>query len=138
MAKHAEHGPCVGVAVLVFRGVNVLVGKNFTKGRGHFFGFPGGSLKSRESLAEAAKREVFEKAGIRIGNLRLASVHDFFIKGKRRGFVTIGFSADYKSGRPRKCWGWFDINKLPEPMLKPDGVLVGHAKSEVFWKDATQ
>lgn len=134
--------PGVGVAVLVFRDGKILLGEDLTKCEKTFYGVPGGHWESGESLSEARRREVREEAGIKIENLKLISLYDFFREDKNKSYVSIGFKANYKSGElkdesenTRKNWGWFPMDNLPEPLFPPDEVLIKRSKTGVIWED---
>lgn len=78
--------------------------------------FPGGKIDKDESPLQAASRESFEEVGyspssaLSIGAINSAGVkfHSFFSKGPQFDVNINDESSDY---------GWFDINKLPTPMI---------------------
>lgn len=136
-----ESVPVLGVAVVVVKDGKILLGEDHTKGDNLYYGVPGGHLESGESLAEAARREVVEEAGVEINGLKLISVYEFFRKDKKRTYITIGFKAEWKSGKPkdesdstRKNWAWFGLDELPEKIFPPDRILIERSKSGVVWE----
>ncbi len=115
----------VGVGVMVLKDGKVLLGKRKgSHGEGEY-SFPGGHLEYMESFEECAQRETTEEAGIEIKNIRLNNVANI----KRydpKHYVHIGLIADWKSGEPQNMepdkhdsWGWFELDKLPEPLFAP-------------------
>jgi 8-oxo-dGTP diphosphatase len=134
--------PGVGVAVIVIKDGKILLGEDLTKGDSVFYGVPGGHWESRESLADAIEREVLEEVGIKINELQLISVYDFFRYDKNRSYVTIGFKSKWKSGRlkdesetTRRNWAWFSINNLPENIFPPDRILIDRFVSGIIWEE---
>ena len=88
---------------------------------------PGGYIELEESAEETARREVFEKTGIRIGQLELVNVFsgkNHFVKlqnGEEFFPVTITYiSTDIKNYPPyipsneSNEIGFFDLKALPE------------------------
>lgn len=78
--------------------------------------FPGGKIDNGESPLQAATRESFEEVGyspssaLSLGSINSAGVkfHSFFSKGPQFDVTINDESEDY---------GWFDINRLPDPMI---------------------
>lgn len=133
--------PGIGVAVVIFRDGKILIGEDFTKGEVAVYGVPGGHWESGESLAEAARREVMEEAGIAIKNMKLVSIYDFYRPDKNKSYVTIGFSADYDSGElrdegeSRKNWKWIPPEEIPETTFEPDKILINRSNIDLIWKE---
>ena len=69
----------LGSLCLVVRGDRVLLLRHVYEGGWHL---PGGGVKRGESFAQAARREVREEVGLRIGALRLLSVYHNRTQGK--------------------------------------------------------
>jgi 8-oxo-dGTP diphosphatase len=116
----------IGVAVLVWRGKQLLLGKRIMKGQKSCWQFPGGHLEDGESVIECAYREVLEETGLKVKSLRhLGFTDETFVMGQHQ-YITLLVSALYESGEaetlePDKCevWQWFDYPQLPAPLFKP-------------------
>ncbi|MFH1275875.1 MAG: NUDIX domain-containing protein [Candidatus Woesearchaeota archaeon] len=142
MEKPVVNLPGIGVAVVVFKDGKILLGEDLGKGKEVVFGVPGGHWDHGETIAEAARREVFEEAGIKIKNLKLISVYDFFREDKNKNYVSIGFRAEYESGDlkdeselTRKNWQWFDFVELPNNLFGPDNVLLSRVENSIIWEE---
>lgn len=118
--------PQVGVAVLVWKGDYVLLGKRFNpQGEGEWQ-FPGGHLEVGETVTQCAVREVLEETGIVIAGMKHAGYTDALFSMNGREYVTLFVSAAYDSGEVRvmepekcQCWKWFQSNDLPTPLFGP-------------------
>lgn len=103
----------------------VLLGmKKVRLGAGRWNGF-GGKVERGEPIEEAAKREVFEEAGITVAGLERAGVCEFY--SPVRPFVVEMhiFSASAFAGEPRESDEmrpqWFEMAELPaEEMWQSD------------------
>lgn len=113
----------VGIGVIVRKSGKVLVGKRKGEHGGRKWAFPGGHLEFGESFEECAIREVLEETGLKIKNIKFASItNDIFSKDKH--YITIFIVCDWKSGKPQvlepdrnEKWEWFAWNKLPRPLF---------------------
>lgn len=123
--------PKVGLGVLIRRDNKVLLGKRINAhGEGSWCA-PGGHLEGGESFEECALREIEEEVGIKVKNLKFASVtNDIFVEESKH-YVTILMLADFDSGEvvlkePDKFekWEWFEWNNLPEPLFLSDVNLI--------------
>ena len=117
----------VGAAVVLKKNGKVLLGKRAnTIGHG-FWCFPGGKVELGETVEKAAKRELFEEAGVRAKKLVFAG----FVEALRasenheEAWVTLVFKCNSFSGTPRVIegekfseWGWFSPKKLPKPIFQ--------------------
>jgi len=119
-----EQRPKVGIGVMILKEGKVLLGKRKGSHGAGEYAFPGGHQEYMESFADCARRETREECGVEITNIRfqlLANVKEYAPKH----YIHIGLLADWQSGEPQileveKCesWGWYDLNKLPEPIFK--------------------
>lgn len=119
-----DEKPKVGVGVAIFKNGKILLSKRKGSHGAGEYAFPGGHLEYLESLEDCARRETKEECGIEISNIQfqfLASVRKY----TSDHYVHIGLTADWKSGEPKalepqksESWGWYDIEKLPEPLFE--------------------
>ena len=124
--KRSPGRPLIGVAVMVAKGRNVLLGKRKKAHGAGTWAFPGGHLEFRESIEECARREVFEECGLDIANLRpLAFTNDIFEQADRH-YVTLFMRADHRKGcpvvkEPDKCeqWLWSPWPPTVTPLFLP-------------------
>ena len=121
-----------GVGVLLLKDGKVLLGKRNEdpeKADSELHGeatwtMPGGKIEFGESFEEAARREVLEETGI---ILRAASVTCVNTdKTESAHFVTVGMVSEDFVGEARIMepdeiteWGWFAMDRLPDPIFLP-------------------
>jgi 8-oxo-dGTP diphosphatase len=121
-----EKIPRIGIEVLVLKsGRFLLLKRTGSHGEGTWCP-PGGHLEFQESPEDCARREVREEAGIRIKNIRFAAVTNDIFSKEDKHYITIHMLADYESGEPgvmekgkAKEIGWFEWEKLPQPLFLP-------------------
>ena len=115
----------VGIGVLVLKNNRVLLKKRRGKhGHDEYEDAGGGHLEYMESFIDCAKRELREELGIEIKNIRFLCISNVK-KYVPKHYVDIGLVAEWASGKPKimepkKCseLGWFDLDKLPEPLTE--------------------
>ena len=85
-------------------------------GKGRWNGF-GGKVKKGESIEEAAKRELFEEAGLTVKNIQRLGIVDFGWQDKTDDLEVHIFKASNFSGEPiesnEMSPKWFNINEIP-------------------------
>jgi 8-oxo-dGTP pyrophosphatase MutT (NUDIX family) len=106
----------IGVRCLITSGNNILlIQHSYGSSR---WSVPGGGIKSSESLADAAKREVFEEVGIRISAVK--NIGEVFYDAEYKKdpiwiFHTEVMSDDFKiDGLEIMNAQWFPMDDLPE------------------------
>lgn len=121
----AEDKP-VKVTTLVYllRPGEVLLGmKRRGVGVGRWNGF-GGKLEPGETVAEAARRELFEEAGVTADDLRQVGRLTFHVASTGDRFETHVFTTDHWTGEPRESEemlpAWFALDALPYDQTWPD------------------
>lgn len=111
--------------VIVHHADRVLLGmKKRGFGAGRWNGF-GGKVQPDETLEEAAKREVFEEAGIHLANLEERGVLTFTFEHNDDEFEVHIFSSDLFMGQPHETEEmeprWFSVHEIPfDQMWKDD------------------
>jgi len=111
---------------LVCQDGKVLLGmKKRGFGAGRWNGF-GGKLSPGESIIEAAKREIFEEAEIKVEKMEKVGEVDFEFQGNPEIMNVHIFKADSFLGEPSETEEmkpqWFDTNSLPFVDMWPDDI----------------
>jgi ADP-ribose pyrophosphatase YjhB (NUDIX family) len=112
--EYPEH-PRVGVGAIVWRGNEVLMIRRANPPRAGQWSLPGGAQELGETIAEAAKREVFEETGLDIAVTDVVTVVDMIERdanGKIRfHYVLVDVNAEWVAGEPKAatdaqdaCW----------------------------------
>lgn len=135
MSEENKKRPIAVVGIIIFKDGKVLVGKRRKKHGDGEYSFPGGALDYGESLIDCVKREVLEEAGIAIKNVRFLSVANSS-KHFDLHEVQVHFQADWESGEARDLseerigeWGWYELDKLPEPFFFPAQITLDSYKT---------
>jgi 8-oxo-dGTP diphosphatase len=118
--------PLVGVAVIVIRDGQVLLGKRKSAHGAGTWALPGGHLEFFETIEDCAKREVAEETGLQIANVRHFAFTDDRFEIEEKHYITLFVTAEHKAGEavvrePEKCegWRWFFWEDLPQPRFLP-------------------
>lgn len=107
------HPITLGVRVILTRDGEVLLVRH-TYRPGWFL--PGGGVHRRESLEQAARREVREEAGARAGEMRLLGMYANFEDSKSDHVAVFGATEVTLSGKHDDEiaeLGWFPVDALP-------------------------
>jgi len=134
-----EKKPKVGVAVIVVKGNQVLLGKRIGNHAPGTYGFPGGNLEYMENFEDCVKRETFEETGIEIENIKFSFVANLAAYPPRH-YVHLGFIADLKSGEPKvyepdkfESWDWYDLDNLPSPLFTGCDISIDCYKNNIHY-----
>ncbi len=118
--------PQVGVAVVIFRQGKCLLGKRKKSPEKNSWQCPGGFMRSGESVFECARRKVKEETGLVIHNLKYGPyTNNRFIDDSVHTVTLyvvaeyLGEAMDEKEKDRAKCWQWFNLNELPQPLFLP-------------------
>jgi 8-oxo-dGTP diphosphatase len=135
--------PLVGVAVIIMKDHNVLLGKRKMSHGDGTWALPGGHLEFNETIEDCARREVFEETGLFIKNIQYGTfTNDIFVDNQQH-YVTLFVISEYDCGipelkEPDKChgWVWFSWRELPEPKFLPlENLLKQGFDPEAFHSD---
>jgi 8-oxo-dGTP diphosphatase len=118
--------PRVGIGVLVIKDNKVLMGRRKNAHGDGDWSPTGGHLEFGESFEHCAKREALEEAGVKLRNVRFATVTNDIFEKENLHYITVIMLADYESGEPRLLepdkfteWGWFSWGSMPQPLFLP-------------------
>jgi 8-oxo-dGTP diphosphatase len=118
--------PRVGVAVIVQKEGQVLLGQRLGAHGAGSWQFPGGHLEYGESLELCAAREVMEETGLVVRGIRPVTFTNDIFAAEGKHYVTLYMLADYDGGTPEVrephkcvCWEWFSWDALPRPLFLP-------------------
>ena len=121
--------PVAAVGVVVVRGDGrVLLARRANPPAQGLWSLPGGRMELGETVAEAARREVFEECGVRCEPLEVFHTVDRIFRDPegrvRYHYVIIEVLAHWVSGQVLPGSdalevGWFDLEQLPELDITP-------------------
>lgn len=123
--------PQVGVAVVIYKQGQYLLGQRKKSPGVNTWQCPGGLMQIGESVFECARREVEEETGLIIHNLEYGPYTNNRFVNEGVHTVTLYVVAEYLSGEvvvrekdKAICWQWFNLNELPQPLFLPLQILV--------------
>jgi len=119
----------ISAGVLALRDDRILLVRHYRAGAHDFWAGPGGGVEGSEELHQAAEREAFEEAGIRVKARTMAYIDELVDDWGR--IVKFWFLADYVSGEidvsanPAEGEsiseaGWFARETLPQGHVFPE------------------
>lgn len=131
-----EQFPRVGVAVVVIRQGQLLLGRRRKWPEIDSWQLPGGWLETSETIFEAARREVQEKTGLQIQQLQQGPYTNNIFPDDQLHSVTLYVRAEYAGGESPVInpdsdsgWTWFPVHALPQPLFLPLKHLVDEHRS---------
>jgi len=123
--------PGIGLAIILMKKDEVLLGKRKGSHGAGTWAFPGGHLEFFEELYECAVRELKEEISLTEKDYSLIDYHasavtnDFFRK-ENKHYITLFLRGKYNSGElkimePDKCeeWKWFKWENFPCKLFLP-------------------
>ena len=116
----------VGVGLAVIRDGKVLLQKRKEGHAGGTWCFPGGHLEKWEDIETAAVRELTEEAGtVYISPPKLWTTVNTKYEDEDKHYVVILLKCNWVAGSPQvmepdkcECWGWYDWDSLPSPLIQ--------------------
>jgi len=128
--------PVFGVGVMLIDHENrILLGHRIKKGETPSWCFPGGKIEAKESLEQAAARELFEETNLVLETSMLNPFIIFLNRSNPNVNMTTGLVAHLRSDKIKKTlkvtepqifeiWRWFDFNDLPENLFPETEVML--------------
>jgi 8-oxo-dGTP diphosphatase len=135
MSREYPSHPVAGVGVVVWWGERVLLVQRGRPPRLGQWSLPGGGQQLGETVAEAARREVLEEAGIEIEVGAIVATIDLIERDPqgrvRFHYTLIDFTAEARSealtaGDDAADARWFDLDEIEELGLWSETVRVIH------------
>jgi len=122
MSREYPTRPIIGVGTVVWHGERVLLVRRGRPPRQGQWSLPGGAQQIGESLADAARREVFEETGLTIELGDVIATVDSIERDPdgrvRYHYTLIDFTAEARSaeltpGDDAADARWFELDELP-------------------------
>ena len=119
--------PRIGVAAIITRGDQVLLGFRLSTTHGHgTWQFPGGHLEFGESVEACAVREAREETGLAVRVTARGPWVNTVFEAEGRHYVTLFVLTESLDGEPMVCepdkcreWRWCRWDALPAPLFAP-------------------
>ena len=115
--------PKVGIGVIVVKDGKVLIGRRISGNHAGTWCFPGGHLEYGETFEDCAMRETMEESGIKIKNVKFATITNDYEPDYDHHYITVFMISDYDSGNliPEEGkmddWKWIEWNDFPQSLL---------------------
>ena len=123
MATQSSNGPRVGCGVAILRDGKLLLIRRARPPEAGCWSLPGGKVDLWERAEAAARREIAEELGVRLGALELLCVVDYVAPEEGAHWVSPAFLATAFEGEPALLepdkhtgLGWFALDALPGPL----------------------
>ena len=131
MPQPAVLQPRIGVAIILWKQQQVLLGERLHAQARPCWQFPGGHLETGETVLQCAARELREETGLQVEQMRTATFSNEPARLNGGDYLTLYVSAHWRAGEPQvrepeKCrrWQWFDYRELPSPLFLPITLLL--------------
>jgi ADP-ribose pyrophosphatase YjhB (NUDIX family) len=113
MTREYPKYPLIGIGIIVLKGEEVLLIKRGRPPAQNQWSLPGGAQELGETVEAAARREVFEETGLKLGKLTLIDAIDS-IHHDEHGFIQyhytiLDFAGIYKGGTPKAASDVLDL-----------------------------
>ena len=115
----------MGCGVAILRGRTLLLIRRARPPEAGCWSLPGGKVELWEPIQAAARREIAEELGVRIGMLELLCVVDLVAPDEGAHWVSPVFLATALEGEPALLepekhtgLGWFPLDALPGPLAR--------------------
>jgi 8-oxo-dGTP diphosphatase len=125
MAAESSNGPRVGCGVAILRDRELLLIRRARPPEAGCWSLPGGKVDLWERTEEAARREIAEELGFKLGAIDLLCVVDYVAPEEPAHWVSPTFLANEFEGEPallepekHPALGWFPLDALPGPLTQ--------------------
>lgn len=114
----------IGVRVIAIKDQKILLVRHTYKSNWHL---PGGGIKRKETLYEAASRELYEETGVKVDKLTLGDVYTNFSEGRTDHVVVFWgniVSLEFVKNHEIAEAVFFNINQIPNDIDTQCGIIV--------------
>jgi ADP-ribose pyrophosphatase YjhB (NUDIX family) len=125
LSSPASVGPKVGCGVALLRGAKLLLIRRGRPPVAGCWSLPGGKVERWERTDDAARREVAEELGVKVGELALLCVVDLLLPHEDAHWVSPTYLALDFEGEPMRLepekhtdLDWFALDALPTPLAQ--------------------
>ena len=130
----------VGVQTIVLNDNRILLGKRKNVFHGGNWGLPGGQLEPRETIFQAAKRELEEETGLIAQKMKVICVTDPTKESNfhmQIGVLVMQYSGSPIIKEPNKCsdLSFFDMNSLPRPLFLSSIAILKNFSNNSFYTE---
>jgi len=114
----------IGVRVIAIKDQKILLVRHTYKSNWHL---PGGGIKRKETLYEAASRELYEETGVKVDKLTFGDVYTNFSEGRTDHVVVFWgniVSLEFVKNHEIAEAVFFNINQIPNDIDTQCGIIV--------------
>lgn len=132
----------VGVQVVIRDGDRILLGRRANTFGSGTWGLPGGHIEPKETILDAAAREVEEETGLKVGAMRIACITDPQVAANHHmqiGVEVLDYAGEIRVLEPKRCerWAFWQIGALPTDLFVASVEVLRHIEADELYDYGT-